>query len=51
VAELVSLQDEYMAWLDSLPPSLENSATAEALRSICDLGPVTAKLCKMAKLG
>jgi hypothetical protein len=37
VAELVSLQDEYMAWLDSLPPSLENSATAEALRSICDL--------------
>ena len=25
------------AWLDTLPPSLENSATAEALRSICDL--------------
>jgi hypothetical protein len=28
---------EYRAWLDSLPPSLEGSATAEALRVICDL--------------
>ena len=37
VAELVTLQDEYRDWLDTLPPSLENSATAEALRSICDL--------------
>ena len=37
VAELLTLQDDYRAWLDTLPPSLENSATAEALRSICDL--------------
>jgi len=37
VAELVTLQAEYRDWLDTLPPSLENSATAEALRSICDL--------------
>ena len=35
--ELVTLQAEYRDWLDTLPPSLENSATAEALRSICDL--------------
>lgn len=37
VAELVTLQGEYQDWLDTLPPSLESSATAEALRSICDL--------------
>jgi len=37
VTELVTLQAEYRDWLDTLPPSLENSATAEALRSICDL--------------
>jgi hypothetical protein len=37
VAELVELQGEYRDWLDALPPSLENSATAEALRAICDL--------------
>ena len=37
VAELVTLQEEYRAWLDSLPPNLADSATAEALRSICDL--------------
>ena len=37
VAELVLLQDEYRAWLDTLPESLEGTATAEALRSICDL--------------
>ena len=37
VSELLTLQEEYRAWLDTLPPSLENSATAEALRSICDL--------------
>ena len=28
VAELVSLQDEYRAWLDSLPDNLAESATA-----------------------
>jgi hypothetical protein len=31
VAELIELQGEYQAWL------LEGSATAEALRAVCDL--------------
>ena len=37
VAEQVSLQEEYRAWLDTLPDSLTGSATADALRAICDL--------------
>jgi hypothetical protein len=37
VAELIELQGEYQAWLDTLPPTLEGSATAEALRAVCDL--------------
>ena len=37
VTELVELQDEYRAWLDSLPDNLTESAAAEALRSICNL--------------
>ena len=37
VAELVELQAEYQAWLDSLPGSLEDSATAEALRTVCGI--------------
>jgi hypothetical protein len=37
VAELQELQDEYQAWLDTLPQNMEDSATAEALRAICDL--------------
>ena len=37
VAGLVELQAEYAAWLDSLPDSLQDSATGEALRMICDL--------------
>jgi hypothetical protein len=37
VAELQELQEEYLAWLDNLPPSLAEGATAEALRAICDL--------------
>jgi len=37
VAELVTLQAEYAAWLDGLPASLEDTATAEALRAICEL--------------
>jgi len=37
VAKLVSLQDEYRAWLDSLPDNLAESATAQALRAVCDL--------------
>jgi hypothetical protein len=37
VAGLVKAQIAYAAWLDSLPDSLQDSATAEALRAICDL--------------
>ena len=37
VAELVELQEEYRAWRDSLPDNLAESATAEALRAVCDL--------------
>ena len=37
VAELVALQDYYRTWLNALPQNLEASATAEALRAICDL--------------
>ena len=37
VAELQDLQDEYQAWLDALPQNMADSATAEALRTICNL--------------
>jgi hypothetical protein len=37
VAELQDLQDDYQAWLDASPQKMEDSATAEALRAICDL--------------
>jgi hypothetical protein len=37
VDELVQLQAEYQAWLDALPQTLQDTATAEALRAICDL--------------
>ena len=37
VAELVRLQAEYDAWLNALPETLAQTATAEALRAICDL--------------
>ena len=37
VAELLTLQAEYVAWSDSLPDSLRDSATAEALQAIVDL--------------
>ena len=37
VAELQDLQDEYQAWLKALPQNMADSATAEALRTICDL--------------
>jgi hypothetical protein len=37
VAGLVTAQIAYAAWLDSLPDSLQDSATAAALRAICDL--------------
>ena len=37
VAELVALQTEYAAWLQGLPESLQDTATAEALLAIVDL--------------
>jgi len=37
VAELVVLQAEYEAWLAALPETLQDTATAEALHTICDL--------------
>ncbi|MGH7050537.1 MAG: hypothetical protein ACRD1C_14215 [Terriglobales bacterium] len=37
VAELLRLQAEYAAWLDALPDSLRDSATAGALETIADL--------------
>jgi hypothetical protein len=37
VVELLALQAEYAAWLEALPDSLRDSATAEALEAIADL--------------
>ena len=37
VAELITLQEEYRAWLESLPPSLAESSTAQALNAICEI--------------
>jgi hypothetical protein len=37
IAELLALQAEYAAWLDSLPEAILGSATAEALQAIVDL--------------
>ena len=37
VSELTTLQAHYAAWLETLPENLQDSATAEALRAICDL--------------
>ncbi len=37
IAELTDLQTQYAAWLDALPASLRDSATADALQAICDL--------------
>ena len=37
VARLVELQAAYQDWLDALPENFQDSATAEALRAICDL--------------
>ena len=36
VAGLVEAQIEFIAWLESLPDNLQDSATAEALRAICE---------------
>jgi hypothetical protein len=37
VAELLSLQAEYAAWLEALPEPLRDGATGEALQAIVDL--------------
>ena len=37
VATLIALQDEYRAWLDNLPASLEGSRLAEKLQAIAEL--------------
>jgi len=37
IAELTELQAQYAAWLDALPDSLHDGATADALRATCDL--------------
>jgi len=37
VAEMVALQAEYVAWLEALPETLQDTATAEALRTISEL--------------
>ena len=37
VAELLVLQAEYEAWLEALPDTLLDTATAEALRTISEL--------------
>jgi hypothetical protein len=37
VATLITLQEEYHAWLDNLPASLEGSRLAEKLQAIADL--------------
>jgi hypothetical protein len=37
VAELTELQAQYAAWLQALPGSLQDGATADALRAVCDI--------------
>jgi hypothetical protein len=37
IAELVSLQAEYAAWLEALPDNQQETATAEALQANVDL--------------
>ena len=37
VRTLLDLQDEYQTWLDNLPASLAQSATAQKLAEICAL--------------
>ena len=37
ISELTTLQGDYAAWLEAPPENLQDSATAEALRAICDL--------------
>jgi hypothetical protein len=37
VATLIDLQDEYRAWLDNLPASLEGSRLAQQLHAVAEL--------------
>ena len=37
MAELLALQAEYAAWLEALPDSLQDTATAETLAAIVEL--------------
>ena len=37
VQTLLALQDQYRAWRDALPQSLDGSATAGLLEQVCDL--------------
>jgi len=37
VAELVTLQAQYALWLQAIPSNLQDSPTADALQTICDL--------------
>jgi hypothetical protein len=37
VAELLALQADYAAWLEALPATLHDTATAKALQTIVDL--------------
>jgi hypothetical protein len=37
VAELLTLQTDYAAWLEALPEALQGTPTAEALRAVVDL--------------
>ena len=36
VAELADLQAQYAAWLEALPPNLQDGLLADALQVICD---------------
>jgi hypothetical protein len=37
VAQLTELQTQYAVWLEALPHNLQDGATADALRAICDV--------------
>jgi hypothetical protein len=37
VAQLMELQAQYAVWLEALPDNLQDGATADAPRAVCDL--------------
>ncbi len=37
IGEIMSIQEEYQDWLDSLPENLECSPVAEKLQEVCDV--------------